>query len=390
MLAARASADEIRIGMSAPFSGASRLLGIELYRGSMACFEEVNRAGGIHGRSIRLIAYDDAYEPEKTIENTIRLVEQDDVQLLYGYAGSATITRALPLLKLYENRHQSLFFPLAGSEAMHRPPYDRFVFNLRAPLSVEAAGLVDNFFRKGRRRIAVFYQVDAFGRSGWSGVRDALSGHGLRMACEATYHRHATYSTSMSEQVAHLRRSTPDAVICVATHSAAAAFIRDARDAGWDVPIAAVSRASYDSLFALLREAETASGKDYTSNVICAHTVPSYQNLDLPAVREYRALMEAHPPQLPHGLASEGYESLRYSCFGFEGFLDAKLVVEVLRRVGPNFDRRALRQAAESVKNFDLGISDPVSFGPNSHDGLRRVYYASVTDGQFLPVPGWR
>jgi hypothetical protein len=105
---------DIVIGMSAAFKGPSRGLGIELYRGSMAYFEHVNRTGGIGGRKIVIKAYNDGYNPTPAISNTIRLIEKDKVFLLYGYVGTPTVTRILPLLKRYSRDSVYLFSPLRG------------------------------------------------------------------------------------------------------------------------------------------------------------------------------------------------------------------------------------------------------------------------------------
>ena len=180
---------DIVLGMSAAFRGPSRGLGIELYRGTMAYLEHVNRNGGIDGRKIVIKAYDDGYNPLPAIENTIRLVEKDDPFLLYGYVGTPTVTRILPLLKLYQERKIYLFCPFTGALPQRQPPYDQFVFNLRASYYQETAGLVDHLVDIGRERIAVFYQIDAFGRGGWDGVRTALAGKKLRVVGEATYRR---------------------------------------------------------------------------------------------------------------------------------------------------------------------------------------------------------
>src|SRR5580704_8593335 len=83
LLPGSAQAEEIVVGMSAAFTGPSRGLGIELYRGSMAYFEHVNSQGGVHGRKIVIKAYDDGYNPTPAIDNTIRLIESDQVFLLF-------------------------------------------------------------------------------------------------------------------------------------------------------------------------------------------------------------------------------------------------------------------------------------------------------------------
>src|SRR5438128_2435899 len=126
LLAGPAAAADIVVGMSAAFTGPSRGLSIELYRGSIAYFTHINESGGVHGRPIKIKAYDDGYEPIPAIENTIRLIEQDNAFLLFDYMGSPTTTRVLPLLKKYGDNRRAvyLFFPFTGAQPHRQPPYD--------------------------------------------------------------------------------------------------------------------------------------------------------------------------------------------------------------------------------------------------------------------------
>ena len=165
---------EIVLGVSAAFSGPSRGLGIELYRGANSYFEHVNRAGGVGGRKVVLKTYDDGYQPNPAVTNTMTLVLEDQVFALFGYVGTPTVTRVLPMLKKFQERNAFLFFPFTGAQPQREPPYGDFAFNLRASYRQETAGLVDNFVSIGNKRIAVFYQADAYGRSGWAGVRLAM------------------------------------------------------------------------------------------------------------------------------------------------------------------------------------------------------------------------
>src|SRR3984957_5854952 len=216
-------AQDIVVGMSAPFTGASKALGIELYRGAMAYFEHVNSQGGVHGRKIVIKAYDDGYNPTPAIDNTIRLIDTDHVFLLFNYVGTPTTARCLPLLKRHRDQSVLLFFPFTGAQPQRHPPYGEFVFNLRASYYQETAGLVDHLVAIGRKRVAVFYQVDAYGRNGWEGVRRALARHGLKMAGEATYLRGTAYPESMQRQVDILRQTDADAVISIGAYAASAA-----------------------------------------------------------------------------------------------------------------------------------------------------------------------
>ena len=379
---------EIVLGMSAAFSGPSRGLGSELYRGARAYFNHVNENGGVEGRKIVFKLYDDGYQPDPCVKNTMKLMLEDRVFLLFGYVGTPTVTRALPLLKKFQDERVYLFFPFTGAQPQREPPYGDFAFNLRASYRQETAGLVDNFIRTGRKRIAVFYQADAYGRSGWAGVRAALDAHGEQLAGEATYRRGQRFTGSMRRQVEILQGASPDAVICIGSYAACAAFARDAVDLGLHVPIANLSFVGSENLLQLLSEGRD-DAETYTRFLVNSQVVPSYEDTSIPAVREYRELMARYNPAVPGELVKEPYSPFLHSFVSLEGFLDAKLMTEVLRRLGDNPNRSGLEEAVFSVRNFDLGIGEKVSFGPDRRQGLQTVYYTVVQDGRFVTLDDW-
>jgi ABC-type branched-subunit amino acid transport system substrate-binding protein len=354
----------------------------------MAYFDHINKTGGINGLRVRIKTYDDAYDPTKAILNTIKLIEQDKVFALFNYVGTPTVTRVLPVLTRFRNRQMFLMFPFTGAEPQRSPPYDQFAFNLRASYGDETAELVNYFMVSNRSRIGIFYQVDAYGRSGWDGVRNALQNFGTRIAAEATYRRGAPYSTSMKTQVEILRAAKVDAVISIGAYAAAAAFVRDAVDAGWDVPIANVSFVGSESMLQLLLDESKKTGRDYTRRLVNSQVVPSYEDTSLPAVREYRELTAKYAPPPPPGFGNPGAPPA-VSFVGFEGFLNAKLMVEILRRMGSVPDPLQLRDTVEAIHDFDLGIASAVTFTPQQNQGLSTVYYTRVENGRFVPLrPG--
>jgi branched-chain amino acid transport system substrate-binding protein len=380
----------IVVGMSAPFKGASRSLGIELYRGSMAYLSEINRAGGVHGRTIALKAYDDGYQPDQAVKNTLKLMLEDRVFLLFDYVGTPTVTRVLPLLKKYDNLHFRLFFPFTGAQPQREPPYDRLAVNLRASYRQETEGLVANFRAIGRSRIAVFYQADAYGRSGWVGVREALAQQNQKIVGEATYTRGTKYTESLDRQVAILQEANPDAIISVGAYAACAAFIRDARKAGLNVPIANVSFVGSESMLALLIAASKEDGRDYTANLVNSQVVPSYENPNVPVIKEYRALMEKYNPATPAGLADADYKPLQHSFVSLEGFLNAKLLVEVLKRMGGHPVRAKIAETVAGIDGFELGMGRPISYAAQRNQGSDAIYYTTVEDGRFVPIRDWK
>ncbi|MGD9537527.1 MAG: ABC transporter substrate-binding protein [Alphaproteobacteria bacterium] len=393
----------IRLGMSAAFSGSARALGIELYRGAMAYFRGINEAGGVYGRRIEIIAYDDRYEPELAVRNTLRLMNQDDVFALFDYVGTPTMNHVLPLLRKYQSKNYLLLFPFTGAETNRIPPYDRFSFNLRASYAQETGGLVDHFVAINRKKIAMFYQVDGYGRAGWAGVRSGLARHGLTLAGEATYRRGTPFGDSYDAQVAIMQEIDPDAIICIGTYAACAGFVRDARNRGVDVPVGTLSFVGSEAMLDLLSAAGKAADKDYTARLVSAEVVPSYNDDSIPAVREYKEQMTRHgdaimPPEAliyPEGKdAQNEYVPLDESYTSFEGFLDAKLLVEILRRIGPDLKRTAIESAAMTIRYLDLGLGDPLSFGrpENSRQASDKVYFSIVADGRLVPFDeaGWK
>jgi ABC-type branched-subunit amino acid transport system substrate-binding protein len=378
------------LGMSAAFTGPSRGLGIELYRGSLAYFNDINAQGGVDGHPIAVKAYDDGYNPAPAIYNTIRAIEQDHALLLFNYVGTPTVTRVLPLLKQYSSRSVYLFFPFTGAQPQREPPYDREVFNLRASYRDETDALVEQFAGIGRKRIAILYQADAYGRSGWDGVRRALLSRGLNLVAEATYQRGTPFADSMKPQVDILKRAQPDAIIAIGAYAAVAGFVRDVVNTGWSIPIANVSFVGAENMVNLLLAEQNKAGRDYTSMLVNSEVVPSYEDLSLPAVVEYRDMMQRHPPAAPPGFDTTGYKLLGLNFAGFEGFLNAKLIVELLRRMHGDLAPARIRETMESISYLSIGIDAQVSFGPDRHQALHGVYFARVEQGRLVPVTDWK
>src|SRR5688572_19680862 len=190
---------DIRIGMSAAFKGTSAGLGTEFYRGAQACYAEINARGGILGRTISVVALDDGYEPTPCIRNTIQLVDKEQVFFLSNYVGTPTLTRALPVIKRYGD--VILVGNFTGAQPQREAPYADHVFNIRASYRQEMMMLVERFWQLGARKFGVYYQIDAYGRSGTDGVARGLAQHGAKIVAEATYVRGARFEDDMSPAV---------------------------------------------------------------------------------------------------------------------------------------------------------------------------------------------
>jgi ABC-type branched-subunit amino acid transport system substrate-binding protein len=378
---------ELVFGMSAAFTGANAEMGIEFYRGIMAYIDHFNAQGGASGWTIRVVPSNDGYNPLPCFKNTVNFVENTDVFALFAYLGTPTTTHILPLLRRFQSRDTLLLFPLSGAQPLRVAPFGRYVYNLRASYFQETAGLVDNLAAVGRRRVAVFYQNDAYGRTGWDGVRRALERQGEKIVSEASYHRGATYEQDFSHEAAAIMEGNPDAVICIGTYASQAGFIRDMRNAGHDIPVAGVSFSDSDKMLELLTLEERRAGRSYTGNLICSQVVPCYEDLTLPGVRFYRELMDKckNTPEV----ANSSYSPRRFSYVSFEGFLNAMMLGEIVKRMADDPRRERIPEVMNTIRDFDLGIGERVTFGPDRHQGLNTVYFTTVVNGRLQLIRDW-
>ena len=378
---------ELVFGMSAVFTGANGELGMEFYRGMMAYLDHFNAAGGANGRTIRIIPANDGYNPIPCFQNTARFIQQDKVFALCSYVGTPTTTRILPLLQKFEDRHIYLLFPFTGAQPLRTEPFGQYVYNLRASYFDETAGLVDRLVSIGLSRVGVFYQSDAYGRTGWDGVKRALKRYGLKIKGEAAYRRGASFSQDFTREALHLMEKDVEVIITVGTYASQGAFIRDARRAGFKGPIAGLSFSDSDKMLELLLAQGHKDGRDYTVDLIHTQVVPSYSDLNFPGVRQYREIMGNYKG-VPMTQA-EGYKPRRFSYVSFEGFLNGVLLAEVVRRMGDNPSRARIPEVMDSLRNFDLGIGHHVDFGGRRHQGLNAVYFTTVSGGSFNSFADW-
>ncbi len=380
------TSSEILLGVTSPFKGHAASLGTELYRGYMAYFQKINEEGGVNGRRIRLVLYDDGYEPSRAVKNTIRLITEDKVFLLFGNVGTPTTVRTLPLLKKFEDRRIFLFAPFTGAQTQREDPYDQFVYNVRASYRQEIAGLVDMLIDGGYRKIAILYQSDAYGRSGQDGLLRALGQNDLTPAAEATYARGTRFDSSMERQVEILMEGGAEAIISVGSYDPCAAFIRDARDAGFKGPIANISFVGAGAMLQRLKTYGLEVGRDYSSGLINSQVVPHYGDTVLPGVQEYRRLMERYSPLPPEELRDGNYTPPAYSFGSLEGFINAKVLVSALRSMGDSANPLVFRRAMASMSSFDAGIDTSIEFGPDDHQGMDKVYFTTVDRGEWIPL----
>jgi len=337
---AQGAAGTIVVGQSAPLSGSNKDLGTDIRNGALAYFKRVNDAGGVNGRKIELVSLDDANDTKRSEANTKQLLEQNSPIALYGY-GSATLSR--PALPLVEAAKIPFVAPFTGADPMRK--FNRYVYNHRASYADELEKIIEHYTTFGVKRIAVLYYDDAVGKENFAAVDRALKSRNLAPVAVAAVTR---TQTDFTKELAAVGKSNPDVVILTTLYKTSSDFIKGMKKAGVGTQFVSTSFAGSTALANSL-------GADGLG-VAMSQVVPSYLKRSIPVVKEYQAAMEA-----AIGKKEFSYTSL-------ESYIAAKVLVEGLRRAGPQPTREKLLAALDGVSNYDVG-GYLVSFSPSNHNG---------------------
>jgi ABC-type branched-subunit amino acid transport system substrate-binding protein len=346
--------NKIVLGQSAALTGPAAQLGIQFHQGAKLWFEQINAQGGIGGKTIEIKSLDDGYEPDRCAANTQKLIAED-VHALFGYIGTPTSLAALPLL----TKAQIPFIaPFTGAMGL-REPFNKLVFHLRASYNDETALIVRQLTNLGLKKIAVFYQNDAYGKAGLDGVVLALDKLGLKPVAQATVERN---SVDVASAVRTINAAAPDAVVQISAYRSCAAYIRSARAAGYGGTFFNVSFVGTQALADEL-------GKD-GAGVVVSQVVPSPYSPTRPIAREFADAVKKA------GNVQANYSSM-------EGYLAAKVVTEGLKRAGSRIgSREALIQGIEAIGSQSL-VGFPVNFSASNHVASSFVELSMLTgDGR--------
>lgn len=350
---------EIRLGMVNAQSGAASGLGQGMRAGAQAVFKEVNASGGIYGRQINLLVDDDSYDPNKAIDATLKMIEEQKVFALFGYVGTPTANAVLPIVKDTKTPLIGLF---TGAMTLRKPVIPE-VINIRASYDDELQALVQRFIKdKGARRFAVFYQDDSFGLAVLSATEKALKRHGMDIIANASFQRG---TTAVMGALATLIESRPDVVIMAGPYAPLSAFIKSAKAQQLKASLATVSFVGTDNLVQLV-------GVD-GDGVVISQVVPFPEDRQPPLTKECAALLAKYAPGEELGFVN------------FEGCITAKVMVIALEKTGPALTRADLIRTFESIKGLDIG-GIQVNFGPENHQGSEAVFLTEILQGKITSI----
>jgi ABC-type branched-subunit amino acid transport system substrate-binding protein len=331
---------EVLVGQFAAFSGAAAQLGQRMRAGIETYFKAVNAQGGVNGRQLKLVTRDDGYEPEKAKEAVKALIEDDKVFALVGSVGTPTGLAAVPVLT---QAGVPLIGMFTGAQAL-REPFNKYVFHVRASYFDETERIVQHLTTLGVKKIAVFYQNDAYGKAGLEGVERALAKRQLKPVATATVERN---TVEVAKALETILPSAPEAIVQISAYKSCAAFIKLSRTKGYGGQFFNVSFVGSKALADELGDAG--------AGVVISQVVPFPYIPSTAVVREYQQRM-----------TEAGEKQIDFS--SLEGYLSAKVFVEGVRRAGRNLTRESLITALESMRDYNMG-GFTVSYGPKEHMG---------------------
>ena len=349
-----ASDTEIRIGQTMPYSGPASAYGT-LGSAEAAYFRKINDEGGINGRKIVFTSVDDGYSPPKTVEATRRLVEQDQVLLMFGSLGTAPNTA----VHAYLNAHKvPQLFVATGATKWDDPKNHPWTMGLQPNYQTEGKIYAKHILMtKPNAKVGVLYQNDDYGKDYLKGLKDGFGDRAAKMiVAEASYE---VTDPTIDSQIIQLQGSGADVFIDITTPKFAAQAIRKAFDSGWKPVHYLNSVANY--VGSVLQPAGLNKSVGLISVLYSKDPTDPTWNND-PGMLEWRAFMKKYFPD------GDLTNNLNVS-----GFSAAHTLVHVLRQCGDNLTRDNVMRQAASLKNFS---------GPTTMPGI--VFNTSPTD--FAPT----
>lgn len=343
------TADSITLGQSTTLSGPLGDLGQDVLKGAKVYFDALNAHGGVNGRSIKLVTKDDAYDSKKTLENVEAIIAGDATMALFGTFGTPNNEALLPIAR---KAGLPVLMPYSGAPSIRAKAFDG-VFNLRASYADEVERLVDHLYTVGIRKIAVAYQNNAFGKEVLAATVETMERRKFKPVLAISVENSASDAPAAADK---LLESQPEAVLLALAGKPAVDVIKNVNQRRRGLAMYALSVLATPSNLRAL-------GKDGTG-VAITQVVPYPMNSSLGIVREYQQAMTA-----------AGFSD--FSHLSLEGYINAKVVTEGLRRAGRSPTRASLVSALEGMSNYNLG-GMVVSFGQGASSGSHFVELTMV------------
>jgi len=357
---------EIVIGSTIPLSGPAAYWGLGVGGGIDAYLKWINDQGGINGRKFRTVLLDDSYLPARSAVNARELVERHGVFAIVGMIGTANAFASRDFI--LESRVLWITPTTNDIWAGLRPDRKKYLFVTYPSYLNEGRILTQYAAEKlNTKKIAVFYQNDEYGLGLFRGVKyGAAAAKGVQLVGSASYE---LTDTDVSAQAVKLRSSGADTVFLAATPSQGALIVREMAKLGWRPQLLATFTLGDPIMFRLAGEAW---------NDVYAGAYFLLPGMGDARIEETLATLVRINPQL---------RTTPYNALAGVSFVEP--LVEALRRAGPNVTKDRVVEAMESLRNWDGAVARQITFGPNRHQGLTRIYVVKASGGQYVKMTDW-
>lgn len=353
--------NEIVIGTEQDLSGPIVAFSKQLKNGMEMRVEEINAAGGIHGRKLKLIVEDHGYDPKKAVLATQKLVQRDKIFAMVGSIGTPTAMAAMPIL--FEKNIPHLF-PLTAAREMYEPLH-RLKYSFAATYFDQMrAGVKHIVKQKGYKKVCTMYQDDDFGLEVMRGAEAGLKEINMALAEKTTFKRG---STDFSSQVAKMKSEGCDFVVLGTIIRETLGAIGTARKLGWGVDFMG-SSAAYTELIPKL--GGPAMNGFYATNTV---NVP-YLDDASKNVREWGQRYKARFKEDPAVFSVYGYEVI-------------DLFIQIAEKAGPKLTTDTFINTLENFSTpRDMFGADAMSFSKTKHLGSNRARLSQIVNGKWTPI----
>lgn len=350
------------MGASFPNTGIIKSWGESVSKGVNAYFNYVNENNLIKNRKIEFLVYDDKYEPELTYENTQKLIYEDKVFALFGFVGTPTVKRVLPIL--YDE--DIPFFSAFSGASFLRDETNKNFINFRASYKQEIDSLI-NYLNEAKKlnKIAVFYQNDDYGEEGYISLINLLKEKNLKLVAEGSYKRN---TLSINHAFNEIKDAKPEVIFMIGAYKTNSLFIKKAKESEnlKDVIFCNISFGDANSMVKELENLNTT-----TENIIFSQVVPSYSDLNIKAVKEYQTIMRKYFPDEPFGFLS------------LEAFLSSKVLVNALSRIEGKITREKL---ISTLKTTPKDLLEGIPLEYKNSQLLNKTFLFEYKNNEFIEI----
>jgi branched-chain amino acid transport system substrate-binding protein len=341
LLAATGPWAQLIVGQTTGFTGPVAPGAKENTVGAQLYFDHINDQGGIHGQRIDLVSLDDKFDPKLTVLNARKLITERNAIALFMIRGTPHSQAVIPLLEEFK---VPLVAPSTGAMLLHKPVHP-WIFNVRATYQREAEKVVTHLTSIGVARIALVHVDDSFGEDSAAGAQKGFERAKLKPLFLEKFDRAKPDFKDISAKAAKLEAQ---AVFIIGSAGAVSDGTKSIREAGSRAQIVTISNNASGGFVKLMGP--------YAHGTIVSQVFPYERSLAAPIVKEARGLAKARGlPDITPAM--------------MEGYAGAKVLVEGLRRAGPNPTRAKLVTALETFRKFDIGGME-VTYTSANHTGL--------------------